>query len=884
MKRIFSLVLTLSLVLASFCISPVSYADESYSDKAIEVVAKLGLMESGLTISPDVEITRGTLIESVLNLCGVKAEPAESVFSDLGDDHPNFEAIMTAYSMGFVSGFGDGTVRPDDVATVSQAMKLIYYALGYKEFLAQTSSPAMAVERANVGTLGDTNSAKILTSGKLASLMVEAGDSYPLEAKRITNEGDVNFKYYNATETVLERFYDIVRVEGVVTSAGGMNLLSGQSYNSDWIVIGDTLLRKDRVSADAFFGQRVVAYYRQHKDILDKRLVCLYSYNNTVHEISAEAYDGYSEGKFWYEIGETEYEDIDVSFSSVDMFVNNVKVANPNERYFDINSGKITLIDNNKDRKIDVIIVVEYETYVVNYVNAELNTIFGKYNDKGLLLDEYQEVNMVAENGDVMLIEELSSNDVLSVIKAADKSSISIVYALTELRGVIEETREATNGKFYVTIDGKEYRVTDDCYNHEGTLLTTGREGLFPLNASGEVATFRSFGEVARFGYFIQTKQTPGMVSTVMSKILDQSGEIVVYEYDRNVKIDGKVRNSVDATQILDRILVSYTVKDDKIKTVDTPFKTVKTGTGENVTVTYEGLGEDESHLNSLQIYFDGVESGEKLKYKSTSGILGFKIAIDNSAPLFSIPSDVNASDEDYRVGVASRILDHNEEYNIVAYKMQDRTMIADVAMIYDADVEMPEDIRPIFIESASRVLDENGDPVTRIIGYQDRNKLELTMPDDVRTSKLPTHTLRGGDLVRATFDTEKVITDIQLVYSYADRAMADGNPFKGFASSSNFYVVNANVYKRVDEMMIFTTQELVPGTNYEGVELEGEQIRNLSTYTLLKYDERTKTISTAIPNDIVPFEDTGSVCSEIIIHDRQEDPRIIYIYNNPKD
>lgn len=882
MKRIIALILCVSVVMSFFCISSTAAAGDSYSDKAIEVVADLGLMDPVLTFVPDAEVSRGDLIATILNLMDVEITGGDSVFGDLEDTHARFAAIMTANRLGFVSGFGDGTVRPDETATVSQAMKLIYYALGYKEFLAQTNSPAMAIERAEVGTLGDTNSSAVLTAGKLADLMVQAGESYPLETQQITDDGDIAFNYYNAKETVLERYYDISRVEGVVTSAGGMNL-GETNYNSDWIVIAGTVLKKDQISADAFFGQRVVAYYKQYSDVKDKRLVCLYSYNNNVTVITPEIYDGYTDGKVYYEVGDMEYDDIEVSFSTADMFANNVPVANPDESYFDINSGKITLVDNNMDRKIDVIIVVEYETYVVNSVNVSLDAIFGKYNDKALILSDYKNVSMVSEKGEVVLIEELSSNDVLSVVKAADNSSISLVYALTELRGTITETREA-NGRLYITIDGKEYRVTDDCQKFEGTLLTAGRKGIFPLNASGEIATFKSTGEVSRFGYFIETKQTPGLVSSVISKILDQSGEIVVYEYGRNVKIDGKVRNSVEAADILDRVLVSYTVENGIVKSVDTPFKTVTTGSGEDATVTYEGLGEDESHLNSLQIYYDGVETGELLKYKGTSGILGFKIALNKSAPMFSVPSDPNAPDEEYKAGIPGRILDHNGSYSIVAYKMNDRSLMASVALTYDGDVSMPDDTRPIFIESARRILDEEGDPVTKIVGYHGNNKVELYLYDDVRVAKIGSYTIGGGDLIKAAYSTEKKITDIELVYSYADRTMVHGNPHNGYASSSNFYVLNANVYKRVDDMMITTTQDLVPGKNYEGVELQDEEIRNISTYTVFKYDERTQKISKAVPTDFVAFDETGSVCSEVIIHDRQEDPNLIYLFTTPKD
>ncbi|MBE7050223.1 MAG: S-layer homology domain-containing protein [Ruminococcaceae bacterium] len=880
MKRILTLIIAISLVMSSFCISPVSASGDSYSDKAIEVVATLGLMNNTLVLDPDAQMTRGDLVDTVLNLCDTKTDSASSVFTDLEDTHVHYNAIMTAYNMGLVAGFGDGTVRPDDVATVSQAMKLIYYALGYKEFLAQTNSPAMAVERAGVGSFGDTNSSAPLTAKKLASLMVEAGESYPLEVQKIGNDGDISFQYYNAKETVLERYYDISRVEGVVTSAGGMNLEIENNYNADWIVIAGNVLRKEHVSAEPFFGQRVVAYYRQYKDLIDKRLVCLYSYNNNVTEINSEIYDGYTDGKLYYEVGDMKYDDIEVDFSSVDMFVNNVMVQNANESYFDIDSGKITLIDNNMDRVIDVIVVVEYETYVVNAVNVSLNTIIGKYNEQALLLDDYANVSIVSETGEVIYIEELSQNDVLSVVKAGDKSSISIVYAITELRGTIEEARE-DNGRLYLTISGKEYRVTDDCKNIEETLLTPGRKGIFPLNASGEISTFISIGDIAHFGYVIQTKQTRGLKSVVMSKILDEDGSVNVYYYDKNVKIDGSVYNAVEAVSRLNGVLVSFTTDDEGlIKTVDTPFETVVTGEGNTKVITYEGLGEEESHLNSLQMFYDGYDTDTLVRYKSSSGILGGKVALDTSAPIFVIPTGEAATDNDYKAYTIENYLRGDSDYQLVAYKMSDRSLIADATLVYTevtGSNETPlEDTQPIFVEKATRVLDKYGDPVTRITGYYRTEKRVFYLTDEL--AKEVTHQVRGGDIIKLTYNSENYIKGIQVIYSYADRELKVANPTQEDITAV-FRIMNANVYRKEDTVIISTTQNLVPGTDYEGEELSFEEVRNVSKYRMHIYDEKTETISAATAADIIAFKDTGSICSEIVVYDRYGDPFDMYIF-----
>lgn len=250
MKKLLLLLLTFSLVLSSFALSPVAAADDDNSDKAIEVAVALGLMNGAFAADPGAEMTRGDLIEVVLRLCGVTSAGGAPVFTDLDETHVHYNSIMTAYNMGIVSGFGDGTVRPDDPAQVSHAMKLIYYALGYKEFIEETNNPAMAVSRAKVGKNGDINSTAILTAGKLATLMVEAGESYPLDVQAITRaDGGASYEYYNADQTALERYYKISKIEGIVTCAGGMNLESGTRYDSDRIVIDGMVLKKDRVNA-----------------------------------------------------------------------------------------------------------------------------------------------------------------------------------------------------------------------------------------------------------------------------------------------------------------------------------------------------------------------------------------------------------------------------------------------------------------------------------------------------------------------------------------------------------------------------------------------------------------------------------------------------------
>ena len=131
------------------------------------------------------------------------------------------------------------------------------------------------------------------------------------------------------------------------------------------------------------------------------------------------------------------------------------------------------------------------------------------------------------------------------------------------------------------------------------------------------------------------------------------------------------------------------------------------------------------------------------------------------------------------------------------------------------------------------------------------------------------------------TYNSENYIKGIEILYSYADRAIKGSNP-SDENITAEFRIMSANVYRKEDTMIITTTQDLVPGEDYEGIELEYQEVRNASKYyTMLKYDEKSETVTTATAADLVAFEDTGSICSEVFIYDRYGDPFCIFIFND---
>jgi amidase len=87
------------------------------------------------TFRPANLVTRGQAAKVVVlafNLSMEEAEAREATatqsFSDVPADHPYHQYIEAAYSQGVVSGYADGTFRPDAQAGRGQVCKMMYNA------------------------------------------------------------------------------------------------------------------------------------------------------------------------------------------------------------------------------------------------------------------------------------------------------------------------------------------------------------------------------------------------------------------------------------------------------------------------------------------------------------------------------------------------------------------------------------------------------------------------------------------------------------------------------------------------------------------------------------------------------------------------------------
>jgi len=82
------------------------------------------------TFRPFNDVTRGQLCKIVVIALGWADDcPAPGHFSDVPVGSPFFCYIETAYNHGIISGYDDGTFRPNNPATRGQIAKIVYSAI-----------------------------------------------------------------------------------------------------------------------------------------------------------------------------------------------------------------------------------------------------------------------------------------------------------------------------------------------------------------------------------------------------------------------------------------------------------------------------------------------------------------------------------------------------------------------------------------------------------------------------------------------------------------------------------------------------------------------------------------------------------------------------------
>ena len=590
MRKVLSFVLVLSLVLGSFGFAFAAPADVEDTDyeSAVEVLMGLGVV-SGYpdgTYKPDNTVTRAEMAKLLIVALGLDtlSGASTSSFSDMaGHWADNYVALATA--KGLTKGYPDGTFKPDATVSFNEVITMIARALGYNDDFANNIGgwPIGYLELADDLDITDDATADA-TRGNVAVLLYNA---LTVEVVRINDELD--------TVKTGKRFIEKLGAElDTITIDDDVDI-----YDDEYTAID--LTEYFFASVDVFVDEDdvILAIDDENSDIVKGE------FDESDDEVVNADGDDYDlNGKLVGSTpalingGEGVVSDIDNYGSIADLDEEEIIVVGE--------------FDPRDDEKFATIagIIVWYADDIQLADEDDLEAIEEAIedNDGGDVFDVALPTNSDDENdfsqieiiGAVDDLEDIEENDVVYIYESAGTNNDRVRFEVIRDSVTGEVTKKNST---YVYIDGDKYKYNglteaDFTLGEEVNVYLDKNGKAFGTDATEETETM--------YAVFVDNGEDTGNYnnssSTYLVKLFTEDGEVVEFETDDS-EVTGTALNA-----LANKDLVTYdTNSKGKVTTISAIGNATDNATDAEYKSRTEALGN--TFVASTAVVFD-VETG----------------------------------------------------------------------------------------------------------------------------------------------------------------------------------------------------------------------------------------------------------------------------------
>ena len=778
MKKIILILLAFTLAFSAMpgSTATIKEANDDSSAEETGLMTTLGFLtdDDMFSYNKDFEISRAAFVKIANRIA--KAEgmgTGTAPFWDVNAGSEYYSDIDDAYAAGLIDGGIGDSFRPYDIITYNEAIKITGVMLGYKAYALISGGYPVGfadVSRSAGFGLGGIGGGKGITYRQAVKILFKALTASMLEQTKFGD--DISYSTDNKL-TILKQNFDVELECGTVNATDVSALTYGGKCSTNRIVVGDTTFRCDNPEKYRdLLGYRVNCYYNSESDYND--IVFVAKYRNKVAAVDSEEITGVSAGSIEYTDEETD-KDKSIDLDSSVTYIYNGKVLDYATQYSkelitDISEGKVEFIDNNDDDNYDVVSIKSYENYFVDAVNKDEETIYGKYNNgDSLVLDDNVKWQISDNYGKSYTLSDISAGVSLMAARSLDKLYADILYSddITEGRAAAVEDGDT------VTINGKEYKVSTE-YLKEGTGILPGSEGVFYLNAYGNIANFEtaSLGG-GKFGLLMKVKSeselSDALGISVMSSDEDKS---LTFKLEKPVEIDGISYKEAEK--------IKKTLNPDNKEAVVTVIRYWTNDNGNVYKIDTPTVSNRESADNTLVKRWDMTNAA--LGWKN-SGRIGSKFYLNTSSgTLYGLDDTVESAD-DVTVYTPSTLSD-DASCAADIYSVGTDTVKVNVLVMKKADIEgsgggaeIPNTSYFCVFEKYTHELDSDGEPVG-VITYYDGQSKTTALVDVADEDKIPDLAkLKCGDAfyiktdkkgyLNVHLNQDKGYTNLYRIYDY---------------------------------------------------------------------------------------------------------------------
>ena len=837
---------------------------EKYAE-GVNVLNKLGIItgyEDG-TFRAQNNVTRAEFTAMLLRMLGFAQAPSvtDSGFSDIPSTHWAIGQIAAARNLNIVTGYEDGTFRPDNNVSYEEALTMIVRAIGYENYSQPggewyskyvNSANRLNITKDAVGAVGSPATRACIAQFIYATLEVNTRENDEIKDK-----------------TVMEEYLGLIKQEGVIASNAYTSLdAPDPNLKEDEIKVLDkgnsSAVVCKTANIESFtdmLGERITYYYKENSATGYRDIIfCTVNKNSNSLTIDAENLDAdNSDGTtiaYYKTSSAASTSDAKLDRENIVIYNGKLYGRNSDSSRFDVsmlpNVGSVKLVNNDTDSEYDILFIESYDTYAVSSVTASTYTIADKImssTGRTLVLDpkdDDYEIKYTNTSGDQLAFSNIKKNSTLCVKKSNESNGGTILYTVVIVDKTVTGEVKGISSKG-VTVNDKQYTYSKAApwEDGEGDLAKPekGTTYTFFLDMKGEIVAYTKSTTAAAsmsYGYIMNFTRDKSTLekSPIIFEVLTQSGtKTKIALYDRT-KINGKRIEDEDYDAALDllvetaalshtdggdgtaRQLIKYSTKTSDGNPV---FDSIVTVTDDTNNDTKGGDIENDT----LRMY-GSITSSDSAKYTSSSKLFksGSSTLYLGSAIVFVIP-ETSTDYSGYRKGSASDFK-NNKNYKIEAFDIS-TSKTAKVVLYYGGNSSAEVDYTtPLFrVESIESEYNTTKDSsMTKVTGYEngatgEKNLKSYWVSTD---SESLVNTLDEGDFVRfgsdndgfATLSSDDIIYKVDETrpfFDVDDEDLSSSNKtyYKSYEYTDHKFMLGS-VYSTEDNTVVIVPQFLEDG------------------------------------------------------------------------
>lgn len=910
MKKLISLILTISLLLGLSLVSSPAVQAETYAEFSgqYQLLKTVGIIPDITADRLEMGVTRADFAIYAANILNVKQGRNADVryYSDIPSDHWALDSINALVEYGALTVPESRVFNPNNEITLWEATKIMLALTGFAPFAeARGGFPTGYMQLAYDRDLTDgIKIADSFTMKNAITLMYNAVtmpllDSYAFEGDTV--------HYNTSTDTLLSRYHDIYRRENYVNGIYGISVNDMAAPDKNQIRIGSDLYKISGGDTYSYIGMYVESFFRDNGAGLGEIIyIRPVSEKNEYVDMDLTYVNGFDDNE--YTISYTGKNNNSRTYKlsyGVKVFKNGKNVSgNIVGAFSSFGQGTLRLIDSDRNNIYDIAIISEYKDMVVGHIDTENEIVYDKYDPSFnfTLKEETDNCAMLyTQSGGAAKLSSLSIGSIVTVF-SSDKY-VRAFFSDTTVKGELSQIVTDDDGTV-ITIASRfgdsstDYRLDKEYLTRSNEKLSAGMQVSAKLDIYGRIAYMDIENSEMMYGYLINQGKKGTLSSTLQLKVLTDDGEVRILDCAEKVIVDGTKEKSssaidtairkgkADPTDFKTGQVIRFSLDDEKkVKEIDTAY--AGKGGNDKLFVTHPWATRKYS---SRSVRFDTTAM-----VGANTIIFGLPI-VDNTDNPDVLPDDITlASDDDFGVLTTSFFTNTNS-YKMEAYKTRLESGFEDVIVYQGSGKKSVTTSTDMFVISSIRYeLTEDGDYAETVYGCTAGTMLTYRMAPGY---SMKTAGYESGDIVRIAVNGKGEAMEALCVYKYMNGVdpntnawitLPDGKTyadvgyywengrFKTISSAnawSSFTIAYANVVSTNDNVLKLSR------TGYTLNDVD-EMLKLSSLPVIVIYDKNAGHDKISIGNlsDLVPGVSAGSDAAKVFVRTEESNLRWIVIY-----